>query len=200
MSPLRSMVWKAVLAFVLVSSATALYGNRVEVDDIDFDERRSPDYNTDLPGRPQKNEKWLRITCTLDVDGGRDKFVDEIVLDWYILAGVRGPDILLHREVTYTDVEEGDRHGCIFIPPTFFRRYMDTEDPDKDNFRVLVRVKVNGEYQAGEFYPKGKPRRSWWTDSDNRKVDGYLLARPETPFAPLDWWYYMYIKPGSLRN
>jgi hypothetical protein len=191
----------AILTALLASAPLVQAQNRVEVKDLDFDKRRTPDYNTDLPGRPRREDyDWLRITCTLDVDGGRDEWVDEIVLDWYVLVGVPGPDILMHREITYIDVGEGEQHGCVFIPNNFFRKYTGDNDPDEDNLRVLVRVKVNGEYQAGRFYPEGRPRSNWWTDSDNRSLDRYLLARPETPFAPLAWWYYMFIKPGSLKT
>lgn len=192
------MARTTLLAALLGAAASVNAQNDVTVTDLEFDERRTPDYNTDLPGRPRENEEWLRITCVLDVDGGDDGWVDEVVLEWYVLAEVPGPDILMRREVTYVDVEDGEQHGCIFIPPTFFRRYTGDDDPDEDDLRVVVRVKVNGAYRAGRFHPEGRPRTSWWTDADNRVLEGYLLARPETPFAPLAWWYYMYIKPGSL--
>ena len=176
---------------------------RVQVDNIETETRRSPRFSSEQgysEATPQ-DEKWLITAVGYEVRGGERGWVDDLTFVWHMLM-LNGdvPRVLMQKTVTYQDVyQEDDHYAVIFLRPKVIRRYY--EEGGKISERDIIihlEVKHNGRTLTEENYNARSdlPER-WWTFSPPKVnvVEHGLLARPETPFAPLDYDFYEFIKP-----
>ncbi|MFW6414292.1 MAG: Amuc_1102 family pilus-like protein [Verrucomicrobiota bacterium] len=197
-------------AIVLVLSLSANYGLaqrsrevQARINEIDVDDLRSPDYDADsYSGASPTSEDWGILVAEYEVRGGEDGWADDISLEWNVLfLDGRVSRTVLSKTVTYLDVHEEDEHyAAVFIRPETIRRYFDEggEPPSERDLVVNLQIKHGGrsldDLTLNE--QSGLPERWWTLGSDQvNKVEHGLLSRDQTPFAPLDYDFYEFIKP-----
>ncbi len=171
--------------------------DRVKLTSLKFYDRKTPKFQDYSDPRAVAKNYWLQIMVEYTADGGRDGWVDEVTLEWYVLiSGKR--TILLHKTVSYIDVEAGGKHrAVVYLRPGFIRRFGKNGRIGKRDLRVLVAARVNGVLTDNILYPSGRVRTKWWELKPPRVMvrPGELMSRDETPFAPLDYDYYEHLKP-----
>ena len=153
--------------------------------------------------RARSDGEWLQIMVDYKADGGKDGWIDELVLEWCVEISVKGgKDILLKRTVTYVDVEDGERHAVVYIRPGFVRRHAGNGKRfGKDDVKAYVVARVNGTKSDTVKYPQ-QGKSQWWENQPPKVIalNGELLTRLETPFADLDYDFYEHIKPASTNR
>jgi hypothetical protein len=195
--------WCSVLlgAFVLCAGVrTRADELAVTITDLDFEEVRTPRFSERSVREPRPDDEWFQLLVEYEVEGDRDAWVDEVELEWYVLLNSpRAGRLLLHKTITYADIPEGDHLAVVYIRPRFIQRYAESGDLDKRDLKVLITLKANGTVRDRYHYPSRKPRSEWWRPVSAEAVikDGELLARTETPFAPLDWGVFEHIKSSG---
>ena len=178
--------------------------NRVKLDEPKFGYLKSPQFRvTPTDSRARSEGEWFQILVDYEAEGGKDGWIDELVLEWHVEVNLKGSkDILLKRAVTYVDIEEGKRHAVVYIRPAFMRRHAGNGRRfSKDEIKAYIVARVNGVKSDTVKYPQsGKSK--WWEDDPPKVIalSGELLTRVETPFAPLDYDFYEHIKPASTNN
>ena len=175
--------------------------NRVALEDVNFNCLKSPQFRVSpTDSRAKVDGEWFQIMVDYEAEGGKDGWIDELVLEWNVELDLKGSkDILLRRAVTYVDVEGGKCHAAVYIRPALMRRYANNGRRfTKDDVKVYVVARVDGVKSDSAKYPtQGKSK--WWENEPPRitLLAGELLTRPETPFAPIDYDFYEHIKPAS---
>lgn len=190
---------------LFAGSARAQRGkNRVKLDDPKFNYLKTPQFRiTPTDSRARADGEWFQIILDYEAEGGKDGWIDEVVLEWHVELNLKGSkDILLKRAVTYLDIEDGKRHAVIYMRPGFMRRYAGNGRRfAKDEVKAYIVARVNGTKSDSVKYPsQGKSK--WWEDEPPKvmALKGELFTRVETPFAPLDYDFYEHIKPASTNE
>ena len=176
------------LAALLFATWQRTYArNRVELTDFEFHERRTPKHQPYSAPSAVAESDWLQTMVEYRAHGGGDGWIDEVELQWHVLIRRPGDDIILHKSVTYVDVEEGKQRAVVYIRPRFIMRYADGDRLSDDDLMVMVFARVNGGQSDWIHHPSRKPQLKWWEEGEEHTpMKGELFSRDETPFAPLD--------------
>jgi hypothetical protein len=143
---------------------------------------------------------WLEIDAGFGlkkakVKGDPSPIVDSVDFKYYILLNKRdstGKLTLLTASITYTSLndEERELHAMAFVSPANLAKVLGNPKytaPEMAPQAVAI-VATKGGALCG-FYNQGGPA-GWWEKIDNfNVVDGVLLPKVKTPFAPL-WGDY----------
>lgn len=193
----------ALLLVLLSSSALAQRKSppRILLKDVEINQVKTPDFQDDSHPKASNDGEWLQIVIPFSSAGGVDGWLDNVTFDWSVLL-LEGTTkrLLMHRSVTYLDVENErrDHYAAVWIRPRTLRRYYgETRRVSPRNILVHVAVKVDNVKVREQQFPAdasktGAPAR-WWSIDDPKVVtvvNRMLLMRPETPFAALndDFW------------
>lgn len=154
--------------------------------------------------RVQRPGQWLEVEAIFDwlPRTPEPKYLDDLTVNYYVLLNNKGrlkdsPEgTLLTGTVNHTSVAIGkDLKSVIYLPPRALERLFDGKIPGTAKAAVAgvgVTLTQGGQVVA-ELTTSGKGQ--WWAQM--KGVSGYLLAKPDTPFAPLAWDYFEPVKKGS---
>ncbi len=178
---------------------------QLEVKKLRVTERETPEYEDELSQGRGSEMDWLMILLEYDTAVSRGEYTDELRFSWSVGIIPKGErPIVMKREVSYIDVEAGSRHYAVmYVRPRFLVRYYGDERVRRNDIKVFLEVQDhNGEVIQRFHYPESSPKPVrkdvfWWQlpEPQIRRFDGELLTRLDTPFAPLEFNYYEYIKP-----
>ncbi len=214
------MVALAALLFTPVASAQNV-AVRAKVDKPDFDALPSPEFggNTDLKKFNPKD--WLIVEVEFEIDaredGDKPDFVDELEFVYYVAVenGNRSKTnpaefLLMEKSVKHVNIPVGEKvYSAIFLSPSSVKRISGGERAGKNIIKsVAVVVKyqgraVGGSGTEGDVAKDGRTKpNAWWTQLGGTKLMRTekipLLAKKETPFAPL--WWDRYAEPKEERR
>jgi hypothetical protein len=151
---------------------------------------------------------WLQLTAKYTTKNGQGRDVDarstwqeELTVEWYVLLtprGRQGKPILMHRTVTYMDLDDKKRehYADLYIRPAFIKRYCGASfNGNSQEMKMYVQIKVGG--QTLHKYTSDTVETAKWWEWEPPRVElrhEELLTRDETPFAAMDYDYYEHIK------
>ena len=168
----------------------------------------TPEYNVNFGPknkRVAKNKEFLEVEVSFDWQPkDKDaKFLDEITLNYYILLNNKSrenPDgTLLAGSVTHVAIPAAKAlNSVMYISPRTLERFFEGKIPTSASAAVTdIGVTIT---KQGQLVAEGswKGRGQWW--SAMQQVNGYVLNKNESPFAPLAWDYYEAIKTRPAGN
>jgi hypothetical protein len=148
----------------------------------------TPEYQVKRNPQNARVKSWYQITTEYET---APEWVDEVEFTYYVLVkntkNPKGPPQTVFKgSVTYINVEKGRHKSDMFLHPNTLARYGEVQ-------AVAVMVNVEGRLVALD----GKPRTNerWWERL--APMDGLLLPRSETPFAPLYFDDYAPVKRAT---
>lgn len=146
-----------------------------------------------------KNKDFIEIEVVFDwlPKSKATKFLDDLTINYFVSLNNKGPDFpkgtLLVGSVTHTAIpQEKSLKSVMYISPRTLERFFNGKAPTQMNTAITdvgITISKEGQLVAEKSW-KGKGQ--WWATRE--KVNGYLLNKNETPFAPLAWDYYEAIK------
>ena len=147
-----------------------------------------------------KNKDFVELEVTFDWQPrskSPEPFLDELTVNYYVLLNNKSKEYpkgtLLVGSVTHTAVPVAKGlHSVMYISPRTLERFFDGKAPGTAGAAIVdlgVTISKQGQLVAEKSW-KGKGQ--WW--SSLQQVNGYVLNKSETPFAPLAWDYYEAIK------
>lgn len=152
-----------------------------------------------------KNKDFVELEVTFDWQPrAKDpSFLDDLTLNYYVLLNDKSREnpkgTLLTGSVTHTAIPQAKgMNSVMYISPRTLERFFEGKAPSTINAAIVdvgVTITKQGQLVAEKSW-KGKGQ--WW--SALQQVNGYVLNKSETPFAPLAWDYYEAIKarPAGL--
>lgn len=162
----------------------------------------TPEYNVNFGPKNKKvtkNKEFLEAEVTFDWQP-RDKtakFLDEVTINYFILLNNESREnkngTLLAGSVTHVAIPNAKGlNSVMYVSPRTLERFFDGKPPTTASAAVKdIGVTIT---KQGQLVAEGswKGRGQWW--SSLQQVNGYVLNKSETPFAPLAWDYYEAIK------
>ncbi|MDD3953834.1 MAG: hypothetical protein PHY82_07960 [Lentisphaeria bacterium] len=146
---------------------------------------------------------WGVVSLDFELDNDKDEWVDELEVYCLILAQQKGGTaVALEQSFRYMDVCGGDKnHVLLFITPTFFRRYLDnSKRPDTSKLSAYVELRVGGSpiHKSPIFNTAAGLPKDWYQQAGRiKRIANALLPKSRTPFASVDFDYYLYELPAE---
>lgn len=176
---------------------------QVEIKKLRVLTRETPQFPDELADASGSDMDWILILAEYETEVSRGDYTDELEFAWSVgLLPRRARPIVMKREVRYIDIQEGDHYVAMYIRPRFLIRYYGDDNIRRNTIKVYLEVRDRGEVIYRFHYPEERPEpvrdnTFWWqlAEPQVRRFDAELLTRLETPFAPLEFNFYEYIKP-----
>lgn len=194
------------LAFACaILSASAVMGQspeevRAKIKGVTTQATQTPEFAVNNTGNVKrwKPKEWLEVDVEFEVDlapsaGGRDGTLDVIQVNLYVALNAKtdeGKRYVAKATQAFTNVSAKDEsHVLFFMSPASLKSLF-----KKDNFLVTsdvqgwgVELVVGGKVLAADSSLGNQP---WWEQTDSfAMMDGVLVTKNKTPFAPL-WGDY----------
>lgn len=167
---------------------------------IKLESERSPDFKDAKKGNAALAYWGVISLEQLELDLGKFEFVDE--LEVYVLALLdRKPRSaqVFEQSFLFKDVEGGTKHNAKFyLPPTFFRKHLESTRVDVNKVSVYVELRIDKKPIHREVIVNtqtGMPKDWFQQLRGATPVKDEILPKSKTPFASLDYDFYMYEKP-----
>jgi len=204
----RFLLALCTLAFVASHSRAQQQNTDFQIVSITPDLVTTPEYSINYGPknkRVAKNKDFVELEVTFDWQPrAKDpQFLDDLTINYYVLLNNKSKEYpkgtLLTGSVTHTAIPQSKGlNSVMYISPRTLERFFDGKAPTTVGSAIVdvgVTITKQGQLVAEKSW-KGKGQ--WW--SSLQQVNGYVLNKNESPFAPLAWDYYEAIKarPAGL--
>ena len=187
---MRRKIALTILAFACASPLCAQ--NRASdfrINKIDRELITTPQFN--YSGGEQKREtreRWLRVDVQFTTVPA---YTDELTFKYYIAMSGK----VLSGEVTHVHILAGREHWSVmYVPPHALAYILEGRPPNTTSIEnIAVQLVQKGEVKDELSLAKAKPQ--WFADFP--ALNGFVLRKDETPFAPLFSDFYEQIKPAA---
>ena len=199
---MKKALFSLVLAIVAASAVQAQQNTEFQIVKITPDLVTTPEYSISYGPKNKKvtkNKDFIELEVSFDWQpkAKLPQFLDDLTLNYYILLNNKSKEYpkgtLLIGSVTHTAIPQAKgMNSVMYISPRTLERFFDGKAPSTVSSAIVdvgVTVTKQGQLVAEKSW-KGKGQ--WWSSLE--QVNGYVLNKNETPFAPLAWDYYEAIK------
>jgi hypothetical protein len=198
----------AVLCLAFSASADAQQSSEFQIVTITPDLVTTPEYSISYGPKNKKvakNKEFIEIEVSFDWQprAKEPQFLDDLTINYYVLLKNKSKEYpkgtLLTGSVTHTAIPQAKGlNSVMYVSPRTLERFFDGKAPNTINAAVEdvgVTITRQGQLVAMKSW---RGQKDWW--STLQQVNGYVLNKNETPFAPLAWDYYEAIKarPAGL--
>lgn len=198
---LMIVITAATLALNGLNAQEAKPTVKVDVKDLKPQEQKTPQFQVSgLKDHAWRQKTWLEIDLSMDVKkakvpGDNTSLVDSLEAKFYIALNQTDANkkyYLLTGTMTLQNIptKPGEHaHALVFVSPSTLQRLLGENkqlNAAGDIKALAVEINHGGQLVGGHTTSPGK----WWEDlSKFAVVDGAILPKSKTPFAPL-WGDY----------
>ena len=199
---MKKALFSLALATVAASAVQAQQNTEFQIVRITPDLVTTPEYSISYGPKNKKvpkNKDFIELEVSFDWQpkAKLPQFLDDLTLNYYVLLNNKSKEYpkgtLLIGSVTHTAIPQAKgMNSVMYISPRTLERFFDGKAPSTVSSAIVdvgVTVTKQGQLVAEKSW-KGKGQ--WWSSLE--QVNGYVLNKNETPFAPLAWDYYEAIK------
>jgi hypothetical protein len=132
-----------------------------------------------------QRDRWLEVEVEFAT---APEFTDELAFKYFILIGGK----VLTGEVTHVNIAAGrDHRSVMYVSPRGLSRFLGNNAVTSNSVQnVVVQIVEKGAVKDELSFARAPGYAGLPT------VNGFLLNKNETPFAPLYWDRYEQIKPA----
>lgn len=211
MKPIISRSLLACSALVLALPAVAFGQNTPEavISKVEGSLVNSPAVSYSGTPKNASPKKWIEVETTFNWQPAQPKtqadlFTDDLTANYYILlkntspqypqgALLTGQTALSSVPAKSLDPKNSELRTVVYVSPRTLERMFGGKPPTDINSAVVdigVTISKQGEVIAQKSFKSSQG--AWWPQL--QQVTGYVLNKPETPFAPLNSDYYEQVK------
>jgi hypothetical protein len=146
------------------------------------------------PQHPQgQAQQWLEVEVDFE---STVPWTDELTLKYYILFANK----CLTGQVTHIDVPAGrDLYSVMYVSPKTLARLLNGAQLSPNAIQdVGVQIVKDGQVLTTKSYKPGDGQTQWWQNFP--QINGVVLNKDQTPFAPLIWDRYEQVKIPNLNQ
>ena len=210
---MKPILVSLILAISLAAATAKEIAHKVVIKSIETVIQQTPEFQVNgIKNKKFNPRHWLEIEAELEVQTTNDKgeldskgFIPEITANWFVIIKDKesGKPMMLTGKVTFREIRTKDKKAYVsaYIRPDTLEKLTGENKPsDKDIEGVALVISGPGIVSEGE-HKKGLQKATvhedtqWWVTSRYKTVDGAVLAKSKTPFAPLWTDYYPIEKP-----
>jgi hypothetical protein len=146
-------------------------------------------------------KRWLEVEVTFGWQPrtATERYADDVSVNYYVLLANRNPaapqGTLLTGQVSLLTIpaRQNDLHTVMYVNPRTLERFFDGKIPSSTSSAVIdVGVTISKGGQVVAEKSLNSKSGAWWPQIQG--TPGFLLGKPETPFAPLNADYYEPVK------
>jgi hypothetical protein len=201
---MKLILTSLVLAVSLVGANAKESVHKVVIKGIEAEIQQTPEFQVNGIKEKKFNPRhWLEIEAELEVQTTNDKgeadpsgFIPEITANWFVIIKDKesGKPMMLTGKVTFREIRTKDKKAYLsaYISPDTLEKLTGENKPsDKDIEGVALVISGPGILSEDKEHKKGLQKATvhedtqWWNTSLYKKLDGAVLAKSKTPFAPL---------------
>ncbi len=179
------------LVFLALANSAIAQAQDFSISEIEPLVNKTPKYNFSLATqkRTPNAQKWLEVDVKFEA---QPAFTDELTFRYYILFAGK----LLVGEVTHVNIPAGNElYSVMYLTPNTINRLLGGKSFTSGAIEnIAVQILNEGQLVAQKSW---KPARDPLWFQKMKQVQGMIVDKNKTPFAPLYWDRYMEIKPGQ---
>jgi len=195
-SRLALTIGLSLISFGVCHAQTAAPKVKIDIKDAKMESQPTPQIQAaNIVDKRWKPKTWLEIDTEFDIklpqsEGGSEGTFPGVEFKYYLMtnAAKEGKRIMLQGSISYSNIPAHEKcHALAFVSPATMKRALMKDNGGKaDIVGYGIEVLVDGVVAAGKASPNGK----WWEDTSKFTViDGAVLGKDKTPFAPF-WGDY----------
>ena len=200
---MKLILTSLILAISLAGANAKEIAHKVVIKSIETVIQQTPEFQVNgIKDKKFNPRHWLEIEAELEVQTTNDKgeldtkgFIPEITANWFVIIKDKqsGKPIMLNGKATFREIRTKDKKAYVsdYISPDTLEKLTGENKPsDKDIEGVALVISGPGIVSEGE-HKKGLQKATvhedtqWWSGSQYKTMDGAVLAKSKTPFAPL---------------
>ena len=163
---------------------------KVEIKDVKVAAQNTPKFSVQgVKDKKWRPKTWLEIETDFEVEMDKVEFASQVVFKYYIvLDSPREKMRTLVGEITHLNIKIDEvAHAVAYISPSTLSSSMGKDGFSESDVKFWgVEAFIGGQLVGGES-SNGK---KWWESAQvPAKLDGLILNKKKTPFAPL-WGDY----------
>jgi len=192
------------MIFVLTTLAAPGEGeevaHRAKILKLEGKVQQTPEYQVAGPGKkPSKARDWIEIEAEIEVETTDPRgFIAELEAQWFAVIVDRQskPDkkpVRLLGKATFKNIRTADRKIFLsaYIDPDTLERLTGgsrLSEGDIEGYALTLAgpgVVKEGKYAEGLSKATAEKAAKWWVTWPGENLEGGILAKSKTPFAPL---------------
>jgi hypothetical protein len=161
------------------------------------------------PSKSSSTKKWMEIETTFNWQPAQPKsqadlFTDDLTVNYYVLlknpspqypqgALLTGQTLLSSVPAKSLDPKNSELRTVVYVSPRTLERMFAGKAPTDISSAVTdigVTISKQGEVIAQKSFKSAQG--GWWPQL--QQVNGFVLNKPDSPFASLNWDYYEQVK------
>lgn len=193
---------KSILAIPLLLGSCLILSaaeppHRVKIREIRTEIQETPRFEVaGVKDKPFDPRYWLEIEAELEVETkAPDGFIPELRSNWFAIVLPKGePKVkMLTGEVTFRNVRTkgGTAYISAYIGPDTLEKLTGADRPREGDIEAVAltvsgpNIINEGPHKAGLEAATAKEDTRWWTQGTYKTVPEAIVAKSQTPFAPL---------------
>ena len=146
--------------------------------------------------RVPRSKQWIEIETEFET---ALPYIPELTFKYFVAIDGENTQAVLTGSVTHISITEGSekvKYSSMYIAPQTIAAVLQGRSSFRPDLvdQATVQIFYQGQ-QLAEASANPRPEGPWWTSL--RQMDGLLLKKNETPFAPLWWDRYEVIKTSD---
>ncbi len=200
---MKSILTSLILAATVIGANANEGAHKVEIKSIVTEIQQTPQFQVNGPKDKKFNPRyWLEIEAELEVmtadKTGKinpDGFIPEIAASWSVIIKDKGTDktTMLTGKVSFIEVRTKDKKAYLsaYISPDTLEKLLGKDrfgDNDIEAVALVISgpgIVSDGKHAAGLQKATAAEESKWWTTGKYTTMEGVVLAKSKTPFAPL---------------
>jgi len=181
------------LSLLLSERTNAQIEHRIRSAGISYTMQQTPRFNASGPrDKPAaRSQEWLEIEVSLQLETVHPTgYVDRMDIEYFVAVtdGITGRTVLLSDRLTYLEVDASERRvfASAYVSPASLARISGKSRPRRSDVTAVAAVISAPGLREPVEVATGGPR-DWWKAPGLQRVNGLILPRSRSPFAPL-WW------------
>jgi len=202
-SPTHHIRMKTTAIAILLTALLSFVGNaaeavhRAKIKKIAGQTQQTPEFQVSGPkDKSTKPRYWLEIEAEVEVETTDPSgFIPELEAKWFAVImdkNSRAPVRLLGT-VTFKNLRTADRKVFLsaYIEPDTLERLTGKSRPsdsDIEGYALTISgpgIVSDGRHAKGLAMATAEEKTKWWVEWKNKDLDGLIVPKSKTPFAPL---------------
>jgi hypothetical protein len=194
------------------NSANAQAAHRVKILKIEGEAQQTPEFQiSGIKDKPTKPRFWIEIEAEVEVETTDPSgFIPELEARWFAVIidkqAKKPVAVRLQGSTTFKNIRTSDKKIFLsaYIEPDTLERLTGSTRPsenDIEGFALVLSgsgVVTEGRYGEGLTKATAEEAAKWWEIWKNQTLEGLIVPKSQTPFAPL--WTDRYPTEKAPKN
>jgi hypothetical protein len=171
--------------------------HRAKIEELDGEIVRTPDYVISTPiDKVPDRRYWLEIEAEIEMETTDPSgFIPELEARWFVVIKDKysGKPVRLLGKATFKNLRASDRKVYLsaYIDPDTLERLTGSSRPSENDIEAYALaisgpgILADGRYKAGLTVATAEKQAKWWEEWEHKSIEGAILPKSKTPFAPL---------------